>query len=86
MDDDKYKPMVKDLMKIRRDKNAKKGYTAFFIFFDLLIKPAPHISRNSSMVNNVSFILPFDKSNDPRNGNFHLDKYLTFVLLVPAWL
>lgn len=88
MDDDKYKPMVKDLMKIRRDKNAKKGmvYGFFHILRFLLIKPAPHISRNSSMVNNVSFILPSDKSNDPRNGNFHLDKYLTFVLLVPAWL
>lgn len=46
MDDDKYKPMVKDLMKIRRDKNAKKGmvYGFFHILRPLDQTCAPHFS------------------------------------------
>lgn len=44
MDDDKYKPMVKDLMKIRRDKNAKKGMVYFFHILPLDQTCAPHFS------------------------------------------
>ena len=41
MDDDRYKPVLKDLIKIRREKNAKEGYG---FFHNLSMKLAPHIS------------------------------------------
>lgn len=71
MDGDKYADAERFNENSTKKTGRKEWYTAFFITFNLLTKLAPHISP---VVNNISFILPFDKSNHLRN--FH--PYLTF--------
>lgn len=46
MDDDKYKPMVKDLMKIRRDKKEERNGIRLFSYSSIPLDQtcAPHFS------------------------------------------